>query len=615
MKSNVSDYLDIVQAIYLDACAKCFADVSDLRDLITIRSRVKQEGLSFLTITLPSFATDLERSLADGFIAPTAFRSFRKTGSIPSLLMGMTGLLFSLETGRIIDDQFSGHFGDHAVLIDSIRQICLAFKKIAFPCSPERVSRALTNFVDCEHANQLFSLPEEDQKNFSSVSSMLWDNSLGNLLLSESIPRHGPGATSERISGNQKFVWRRWYERLEPFYPVLGSAYSISAYGSREFDLVSLVKPEQEDPVRIVTVPKTLKSPRIIAIEPVCMQFVQQAIRELLYDAIESSRLTAGHVNFRDQKVNQELAILSSSTGQFATIDLSDASDRVPRKLALEMFRSNPDLLDAIDACRSTKAKMPDGQLIGPLNKFASMGSALCFPIESMYFYTLCVAALLKEQDLLVNHANVFKVSRDVYVYGDDIIVPCTMANAVLVYLQKYNCKVNASKTFVTGKFRESCGVDAYAGELVTPVYLRKQRPRDRHQASELISWVSTGNLFYKKGYWRTAALMFCTCESILGPLPYVSDKSSGLGRISYLGYRTVERWNRDLQHFEMKCWVPRSVYRSDSIDGYPALMKSLDTLERHDRDSPLARDAQHLERSALHGAVALTRRWVPSLS
>jgi len=616
MKSNVSDHLELVQAIYKDACAKCTADVSALRDLLTIRSRVKNEGLSFLTIVLPTFSRDLEKSLEVGFIDSKLFRSFRKSGAIPAFLQGMLSRVFNRETGRIIDDyQHPSWASDCSTIIDSVRQICLAFKKIELVCTPSRVTHALRRFTDIELELQMFSLPKEATEEFSSVVSVLWDNAMATISLNDIRPKHGPGSTAEMVSGsNQKFVWQKWHDRLEPFFPLLDSAYSISAFGSKEFEDVTIVKPEHEQSVRIVTVPKTLKSPRIIAIEPCCMQYAQQAIRSALCGTIESSKLTAGHINFRDQSVNQSLALSSSLTGQFATIDLSDASDRVPRKLALQMFRSNPDLRDAIDACRSMSAEMPDGQIINPLLKFASMGSALCFPIEAMYFYTICVMALLRTQSLPVSHANVFHVSRGVYVYGDDLVVPKTYAVAVLEYLQKYNCKVNNAKTFVSGSFRESCGIDAFRGESVTPVYIRKDRPQNRHQGSELVSWVATANLFYKKGYWNTAQLMYCTCERILGNLPYVSETSEGLGRISFLGYRSVERWNRNLQRFEMKCWVPRAVYRSDSIDGYPALQKSLSALDSLLHGSIEVRDARNLERSALRGAVALTRRWVPSL-
>lgn len=632
MKSDVSDHLEIVQAVYIDACAKCIADVSDLRDLNTIRSRVKDEGLSFLTITLPEFCRDFERSLATGCIDSSQFRMFRKSGSIPAFLQGMISLIFDRETGRIYDES-SIYYNDHPILVDSVRQICLTFKKMELDCTQERVQAAITNFTAIEHELQSFSASEEDIQEFSRVSSVLWDNLVHSLCYDKLLPRHGPGATAERISGNQKYHWRYWYERLELYFPIVDRGYSISVHDAKELEEVTFVPELSELPVRVVTVPKTLKAPRIIAIEPVCMQYTQQAVRGLLQEAIEHDDCTKGHVNFRDQSVNQRLAMISSSRGHLATVDLSDASDRVSRDLALVMFRANPDIQDLIDACRSTSAILPSGEIISPLRKFASMGSALCFPIESMYFYTICVAALLKVKNLPVTFANCFAVSRDVHVYGDDIVIPVAYAKTVLEYLQKYNCKVNPNKTFVSGCFRESCGVDAFRGELVTPTYLRRERPKNRRQVQRLISWVATANLFYKRGYWRTAQLLWKSVERIIGPLPYVSENSSALGRISYLGYRSVGRWNRKLQRFEIKALVPSPVYRTDKLEGYAALAKCLLRLEAGkaslvesdpfvvtlkrlmgENTRPIVDlDVKHLERSALYGAVALKLRWVPS--
>jgi hypothetical protein len=171
---------------------------------------------------------------------------------------------------------------------------------------------------------------------------------------------------------------------------------------------------------------------------------------------------------------------------------------------------------------------MPDGTIVGPLEKFASMGSALCFPVEAMYFYTCCVLALLKRHNLPVSRSNILHVRRLLYVYGDDIIVPSTDAVFVLDYLQRYNCKVNATKSFWTGKFRESCGVDAYDGKVVSPTYIGTLPPKNKRQPERLISWTATANLFYKRGYWRTAQLLFNYVEAVLGPLPYLSETSPG---------------------------------------------------------------------------------------
>lgn len=607
MKSNVSELLEVAQCVYIDACAKCIADVSDFRDLKTIKSRVEQEGISFLTITLPQFARDFERSLANHGIDSSAFAGFAKVGAIPAFLQGMLSLLFDKESGCYV--QRSSDNRDTAVLVDSIRQICLCFKKLELPCTQKRVRDAISTFVQVERDLEMYVLPEGALSEFDSVSRVLWSGLLAEFQLDKLKLRHGPGATAEGITGNGKFRWRYWNDCLEPYFPLLDSCYSIAAEGSEELENVSIVSAGQEWPVKVTPVPKTLKGPRIIAVEPCCMQYAQQGIRDELYARLESFWLTAGHVNFRDQSINQQQALMGSIDGQWATIDLSEASDRVPRDLALSMFDSNPDLRDAISACRSTHAKLPDGSIVGPLRKFASMGSALCFPVESMYFYTVCVVALLGAQKLACTQRNIYNVTRNVYVYGDDIIVPTNYAITVLEHLQKYYCKVNISKTFLSGNFRESCGMDAFEGETVNPVYIRQDVPENRQQASVLVSWVAIANLFYKKGYWRTCTHMFNVCERHLGILPYVSETSPVLGRYSYLGFRSTDRWNREYQRLEIRGWVPSPVYRTDALEGYAALQKSLSRLEGLS-DLEAVRDPLHLERSARHGAVALQRRW-----
>lgn len=641
MKSNVSDLLLLVESVYRDASAKCVAEVSDLRDLETIGSRVKSEGISFLTITLPQFCSDFERSLQEGGIDSKAFQGFRKARAIPAFLQGMLSRLFDYETGRMINDYepLKQGFADSesSTIVEAVRQVCLLFKKVEIPCTPERTGKALDAFVKLEQSFEDFQLQNDETANFMAVSHVLWDHIVSHCRLDELVPHHGPGATAEGSSGNQKFRWHYWHDRLEPYFPLVGFGYPLGTEpDSEELEMVQIVSREREQPVKVTPVPKTLKSPRIIAIEPSCMQFVQQGIRDWLYRQLESDWLTRGHINFRDQTVNQSLALDASSSGRFATIDLSDASDRVPRDLALGMFSSHPDLRDAIEACRSDRAELPDGRLVAPLRKFASMGSALCFPVEAMYFYTICVMALLREHNLPATPRTCFNVSRGVYVYGDDIIVPTTNATTVLGYLQKYHCKVNTKKTFTSGSFRESCGMDAFEGMSVTPTYIRQMPPLDRHDARSLVSWVASSNDFYKRGYWRTAWVMRKRVNKILGDLPYVSETSPALGYTTFLGSQALSsqfwssgdllksrprktskvRWSTRYQRLEMKTWVPEPVYRADELEGYSALAKSLMVVEsKKNTLVPAAMDEHHLERYALHGAVTLKRRWVDPLS
>ena len=608
MKSNESDFLELARRIYLDACLHCVAKVSK-RDLLTIKSRVQKQGLSFLTIILPDFCADFEKALHLGRVDPTLFRYFRKSGAIPAFLQDMLSRIFDKETGRIKDENPQVH----APIIRSVRQICLAFKKTKLPCAPSRMRKALEGFVTIETDLNDLQFPESDTSKFKDVSFVLWSRTIIRMDLSTMSPKHGPGNTAERCSPNGKYRWKYWCDRLEPYFPLVGHGFPISI-GSlndrfEEFEQVKIAFSEEEPPSRVVQVPKTLKSPRTIAIEPACMQYVQQGIRDQLYQILESDPLTRGHINFADQSINQRLAVASSTDGRLATIDLKDASDRVPVELALSMFDSNPDVRDAIRACRSTKADLGDGRIVH-LQKFASMGNALCFPVEAMYFYTICVMALLDWQNLPVSRGNIEKVAADVFVYGDDILVPADAAIVVFDYLQRFNCKVNERKTFYRGFFRESCGVDAYGGVEVTPIYITRPPPEGLQNSSEIISWIATANSLYKYGFANAASFMFKRVEDVIGKLPYLPEESGGLGKEHWgVNDKKVLRTSRRYQRREIRCWTAQPVYRSDPIDGFAALSKSLAKLAK---ELDPSRDVKPLERSVRHGAATLKRRWIP---
>jgi len=591
----------------MDASAKCYTEpnVSIERDMLTIKSRLTHEGLSFLTITLPSFGKEFEKSLSCAKVTSTAFPGWKRWRHLPAFLQGFVRLVFSADTGDLLDDP-------DIAAIEGIRQIAYSFKKLSMPCTPERVNRALSNYekVECFLSE---TMPTGDINLFNKVSSLLWGNVFNEQLnCSELIAKHGPGQTAEHISGNRKYTQRNWHERLEPFFP--SDLHLMSSYTQLddEFDGINCVQfadEEHEPPVRVVTVPKTLKGPRIIAIEPVCMQYTQQALSRYIMSRLGTSYLTAGHINFTDQSINKRLAMSASSDGSLATIDLSDASDRVPLSLITTMLKVNSDLLDAILACRSTTAQLPSGKVL-TLRKFASMGSALCFPIQAMYYYTLIVVSLLTKHKLPVTLRNILNVTRNVYVYGDDIIVPVDEVVDVMDTLTCFLCKVNTDKSFWNGKFRESCGTDAYDGYDVTPTYIHHQRPHDMGRVQEIISLVASSNHFFMKGYWKTARLIRSWIESILGKLPTIGKNSPALGWHSFLNEFTVDRMSKKLHRPEIRAYVVKPVYYNDSLEGWSALLKFFLNAEVRSVKDIIDADERHLSRSPRSGTSSIKRRW-----
>ena len=82
-EAKIISALEMVEAVYRDACAQCITDVADSRDLQTIRSRVKDQGLSFLTITLPNSSPFTHRA-SD---ASVSCRCTTWTTQLPRLLI------------------------------------------------------------------------------------------------------------------------------------------------------------------------------------------------------------------------------------------------------------------------------------------------------------------------------------------------------------------------------------------------------------------------------------------------------------------------------------------------------------------------------------------------
>lgn len=206
---------------------------------------------------------------------------------------------------------------------------------------------------------------------------------------------------------------------------------------------------------RVTTVPKNYKTDRVIAIEPCMNMYVQKGLGSLIRE-----RLRKVGINLNSQETNQDLALYGSATGGVATIDLSMASDTV--SLELVRFLLPATWLAAFEQCRSAMGVLPSGEKI-LYRKFSSMGNGLTFELESLIFYGLSLAVC----DLLGIGSSL------VSVYGDDIVVPTAAASALIEVLEFAGFKTNEKKTFVSGRFRESCGKHYLAGQDVQPFYVR----------------------------------------------------------------------------------------------------------------------------------------------
>ena len=549
------------------------------RDIKYVTRRAEHEGISFLTITLPTFGKDFERSLDRGYVDRNLFMGFPWQAGLPRTFGGFLDLVFDRRSGVLLDDP-------SIAAIRAIRQLTLMFGKILKPCSDARVKGAMDKYIECEKEVKEFDarLTETERLDLHRVGTLLFkevfaflDQQVFDRTL---LPKHGPGATADRISGNQKYQHRTWPARLEPYFPFEEYGISSSALADKVNPVVFL-EPGQEFPARVIPVPKTLKTPRIIAAEPVAMQYAQQALADGLWISLKRDDNLREMIGHREQETNQALARKGSLYGNLATLDLSEASDRVSNQHVRTLTSDFPILQGAIESCRSQKADV-DGEVID-LAKFASMGSALCFPMEAMVFLTMIFVGIEKELSTPLTPELISSFRGKVRVYGDDIIVPVEFVHTVISTLESFGIRVNASKSFWTGRFRESCGREYYAGADVSIIRVRRDFPASRHDVSELVSLVSLRNQLYEGYYWDTTDWLDPQIVKLLKHFPVVGPDSPILGRISYTEPYRLQRVDTVLHQPLVKGWVVRARSPRDQLSDEYALTKCLLLMERRD--------------------------------
>ncbi len=554
MKSQVV----LLEQLLLDAGDSVGFDPS--RDILTLRSRYRDEGLPFITITLPRLDDLLLAGLRDG-VLPTVV-GWRARCAYPEFLRDLWAGIF--ERDGVLRDSPSVN------AIRWLRQISRTFKKVFEVCSADRVEASIEKWVGLDA-----SLPSRSDIKSSldpyapMVAQILFGSVIGSAISSPLKGRHGPGAVSERFGANS-----RW-----DFKSISVSADSL--IGSESF------RPSWESlsqrppsfgivPARLEAVPKTAEKPRLICIEASYNQFMQQALMHNLRDGLERAHSVC---SFIDQTTNREMALESSVSGRFATIDLSDASDRVSLPLVEELFGFNPAFLRYLRLSRSPFVQLPGGDLV-LLTKFASMGSALTFPVEAMVFTALVVTSICRRSgDFSARTIRYLgRQGHGLSVYGDDIIVAVEHAQTVMDDLETVGLKVNRSKSFLSGKFRESCGMDAYDGWDVTPVYMRRGIPRNRGEVDETISLTSFRNQIWAKyGNCRTVQGIDEYLTRRCG-LTFVPEGTDAIGLwLSPSSDDSIRvRWNLALQRLETWALKPKYSYREDRGTDDGTLLKSL---------------------------------------
>lgn len=497
-------------------------------DLSYILNRYEKEGNRFVSQTLPLLGRAVEYSLISlnklevpkGFGLIGSFRLPKLFGSI--LKYGFDQQGWPLYDIRDKGNQLAEQFGFPLYVV---LQSCLAFSKVqdveCLEKPDDAIAKAITRFrnkpnIRCDgkilgRASRLIHNIFYDDEARLHPSLTQW----------EEIPfgRHGPGAVCGRERGSQKWS----------FEAVDGLPLDLFSWRS---GILSFDK-KGYGYSRITTVPKDFTKLRTIAIESKEMQFGQQGLMHVLYDILSSHSLTRRAISFKDQSKNCSLA----RDYDFSTIDLKDASDMVSKDLCRILLGKK---LFSLLSRFSSRGLLHKGEVVH-LNCMATMGSAICFPIETLVFWALARAS-----------CESVGIAPNIRVFGDDIIVPRGAFGITIRTLEQCGFTPNLRKSCDQTLIRESCGSYYWAGVDIRTVKF------DSTGCAGPRPWISLYSQIPSFLEWGNEG----TASSIRSLL---NDALGSIGPVR-------RRWSKTLQRIEVKMPILCGGKAGGALPGYTGM-------------------------------------------
>jgi hypothetical protein len=620
MKSLANDLLTVALGICKDiqVAYPAYGEVS--RDIERLTRLLEHRGLGIFSLDLPNLDALLLQGLETGrleLVGPLSQRKSKRI-AVPRFFSGLWLRVFN-KNGLLKQEPDT-----NAILF--LRQVFCLGKKASKMCTPQRVVNAIKEYVNVErHLNpptlewsadcidpgnrgrnlhlreigggDLPLFPEGSAGRDSICQVLERCQQVADIVVGSFQPfspvayatgraeagqrpgfRHGPGAVADRRGALvNKYEFPRWSAKLESLFPYRDCGTVASDTETQPLN--------HEVPARLIAVAKTAKTPRLIAAEPTEHQWCQQLV--LNYMVAEFKRLFNGtFIDLADQSKSGAMALAASKDGNLATVDLSSASDRLSCQVVERIFRSNQSLLHALHACRTRSLAIDiDGceEEVILLRKYASQGTATTFPVQSLVFLCLALGCSIQGR---VTWRKIRALRRKVRVFGDDIILPKHGYADLCSVLSHLGLKVNQEKSFSRGLFRESCGMDAYGGDDITPV---KPQNLGSYGPESRMATVDASNNFFQKGFWHAAEAITRLLPSyVVQHLRVKRPGSEGFGLQSFSGEKTDHlktRWNRDYHRTELKTWRVTSKSPKLQFGERFALLQYLTELPPQDQD------------------------------
>jgi hypothetical protein len=438
---------------------------------------------------------------------------------IPGLTEGRR-LLALMQEARLVDDKY---LALEAEKVATIYQAIHLFWKQESPLEESVIAEfysALNKRVATSGKPKL----SETQKN--AIRSEL--DKLGEIPYWERLTgANGPGSVADGYKG----IDRWWFTDRPCNVPSMFYRTSIDDWAARP------IRPVKYGFTKAVLVPKDVRGPRAISEEKLSFQHAQFAIEHWLNRRIH--KIWSNNVSLHDQRHHCRFL----RDRQWVTVDLSDASDYISRRLVYQVFPER--MRRAFFECRSTFMSTPVG--VAPLRTFAPMGSSLCFIVMT----TVIIATF-----------RACGVTRPFSVYGDDIIVHYEDLPLVLDLLSAMGLRTNDLKTTrFTSAMRESCGEDyIWDGEtrvLATPVFIKASW--EKLTAVSALRIAAKIEPLREIGFYNCGEYLYAVLEHQFPEL-----------------FRFKIGWHKDYQRVRyVYAQLREQELPKDAVDGYPGYYRS----------------------------------------
>lgn len=486
-------HLELHIAILVDGQARGLPFNS--KDIQSLTSRSSAEGSSFFNVTLPLLGRAVDLGLVTGsFTCPVAFRVV-KGSRLPLLFNDVFKTVFDQE-GNLLEQP-------NVTAIFMLRQICLFQSKFVTEPTKEQMDLTVKKFREGQTALRAVRLNQDDPT--LRLAQAILRYALRYLDLSRITPGHGPGAVHEKRDKEERWGFTYWPARANKVYPY--HEYGVQSLNHLRETSNSVVFLDRMT-TRIALVPKDFRGPRLISIEMSALQYLQQGQMHRIMDFIGSHALLRQSIRMEDQTFNQ-LAARRAYENDHATLDLSDASDTVSLPLVWFLLAKVPKLRRQLCRTRADYATY-HGESIR-LCAMSPMGSAVCFPIETLVFWSLSLATMYRHSghdQCKLNHGALFELSSNLRVFGDDIILPRIYLNSLVSTLRSVGCRPNMSKTCSETPFRESCGTEWFKDFPVSITRNKKVELHENDKLDQFPLYIDLQRRLYIGGLYNAAELL-----------------------------------------------------------------------------------------------------------